>query len=93
MADTIRWFIFRRESHAVDTAKRRLQTECGLVPTASFAPDYQGLTEGEWPEGVCQRCLVAIGSRQTDDEPIGYAKDRGYIGSRDLRGLTPLPVE
>lgn len=93
MADTIHWFIFRRESHAVDTTKPKLATVCGLVPMPNFSPEVHHLSEGEWPPDVCQRCLVRVGSEQTNDEPLEAAKARGYVASRDVRGLAPLPAD
>lgn len=87
------WFYFRGENHALDVERPGIRTQCGLVPTANFDPEVQHLSEGAWPPDVCQRCLVKVGSEQTDDEPLEAAKARGYVASRDVRGLAPLPAD
>lgn len=88
----IAWFIFRGQSHAVDKTKEKLATVCGLIPVASFAPEVTTLGEGNWPPDTCPRCLVILGSDQTDDEPLREALDRGYVASRDLPVGSPAPL-
>jgi len=89
--DKVAWFIFRNESHALDVSKKGVKTCCGLIPTPSFEPEMSFLAGGDWPSGVCPRCLVIVGSEQCDEEPIEAAKARGYMAGADVKGLAPLP--
>jgi hypothetical protein len=91
MADDIVWFIFRRETHALDMSKKGIKTCCGLMPLPSAEFEFETLADGVWPEGVCPRCLVIIGSEQVEEEPLESALRRGYMAGRDVKGLTPLP--
>lgn len=92
--ETITWFPFRGQVHAIDPAKtERLGKPaaiCGVAPLAS-PEDTQTIALHEIPVGEpCRTCLVQVGLRSTSDEPLDHALERGFIPSADMGDLGNL---
>ena len=80
--DEVIWFQFRSRLHALNPDKRGFISYCGLSPANVDA--IEAFTEpGDWvPEPtqpVCRKCVVEVGLRSVDEEPLDVAIGRGYL--------------
>ena len=69
-----RWFRFNGETHAERAGGGR--AECGKHPLEM--PPVEELGDDVIPDGACRRCVIAIGERWAEVEPIEDALARGY---------------
>lgn len=80
--DEVLWFQFHGRLHALNPDRRGFISYCGLSPAQPDA--IETFTEaGDWvPEStqaVCRKCVLEVGLRSVDEEPLEHALARGYF--------------
>lgn len=80
--DEVIWFQFHGRLHALNADKPGFISHCGLAPANVDA--IETFTEpGDWvpdpTQPVCRKCVLEVGLRSVDEEPLEHALARGYV--------------
>lgn len=80
--DEVIWFQFHHRLHALDPDKSGFVSHCGLSP-ANVDTIETFVEPGDWvpdpSQPTCRRCVLEVGLRSVDEEPLKHALGRGYL--------------